>query len=100
LGLSLLKLHFRGKVIASELMLPRKKPSEKMEVTIPIHISKGQGWLSVNAPVDHRKLNILANPHPPNTTSGEGSPTRVPTAGEQRRLAFPSSVPSQPWSIR
>ena len=36
-------LHFRGKVIAYELMLPRKKPSEGWEVLTPIHISKGQG---------------------------------------------------------
>jgi hypothetical protein len=95
-----LELHFRRKVIAYELMLPRKRPSENMEVTTPTHVSKGQGWLSVNAPVDHRKLNIPANLHPPSTTSGEGSPRRIRIAGEPRRLAFPSPVPSHPWSLR
>ena len=46
--------------------MPRKKPSEKLEVLTPNQYSKGQGWLSVNAPADRHKLNTVEKANRPN----------------------------------
>ena len=65
-----LKLHVRGTDIRSGLMLQRKRPLVKLEVTTPNQSSqKGQGWLSVNTPADLHKLNMLRNPSLPNMTT-------------------------------